>query len=71
MPGSERSGFVQEEELRVLPGSHQRAIAALELSQAADPPNLGAELAHDPALAVVQATAIAHEHAAFGGGFEP
>jgi hypothetical protein len=58
MPGRERGGFIQEEELGVVAGRHQLASSALEFEQADNPPR-ALEVTSDALLVVMQATAIA------------
>lgn len=67
MPGGKRGGFVDEEEDGVLAGLHEGTSAAAELECAGDP-GFCCVSTNDPAVLVVEATTIAHEGAAGGGG---
>ena len=63
MPGRQRSGFIQEEQLRVMARRHQVAPPALEFEQA-DNPTRALEVPPDVLLLVMQATAITSQRSA-------
>jgi len=66
--GSKSRGFIDKEQLAVTPRCHQLAFAAFELCEAGDPKLLGAELADDLTLVVVQDTAIPNQRTAVRDG---
>ena len=67
MPGGERCGFIQKEELGVAPGCHHLAMAPFELEHAVDP-SLEPPIPPDLAVIVVKQSAVAQQRAALGRG---
>jgi hypothetical protein len=59
---SKSSGFVEEEQFRVVAERHQIAFAFSELGQARNPCLIRTDLPDNPPMVVVKASAIAHEH---------
>jgi hypothetical protein len=69
MPGRQSRGLVKEEQLGVATGRHDGAVSVLEGEKADDPPP-PQERTADPAVIVMQATPVAHQRPACGGGDE-
>jgi hypothetical protein len=64
MPGSKRDGLIEEEQLSVSAGRHERPTPPFELEPADDPERaLPARSAEDP-IGIMQAPPVAHEEAA-------